>query len=431
MLGTMLGVVPARPRGGATRASFMGRSRLGTSRRRCAVLGAAPSLAAVLSMSLLASPARAADIGEEGAPLSVEVHGFASQGFVFTTSNNYIDATSEHGSAQFSEVGVNFTKTLVDRLRFGVQLFAQNVGPTGNYNIKADWFYLDYRWRDWLGLRAGRVKIPFGLYNEVNDVDSGRVPILLPQSVYPIDNRNYLLAQTGGELYGYVKLGQAGALDYRGYGGTIYLPTTNTAGSPYTIVGFNVPFLVGGRLLWETPLEGLRAGGSVQALRIDAQLVAQGMPLSVEIPAVLWVASVEYAAHDLLLAAEYSRWYLKSDSSNAMLFPSTKETSERAYFMAGYRATKWLQPGAYYSLLFPDVDHRGGSGMPGDDGREAVQHDIAATLRFDITANWLLKLEGHYMIGTAALNPALNGNTPLTRLDRYWGALLANTTVYF
>ena len=31
-----------------------------------------------------------------------------------------------------------------------------------------------YGFADWLGMRAGRVKIPFGLYNEVNDVDSGR-----------------------------------------------------------------------------------------------------------------------------------------------------------------------------------------------------------------------------------------------------------------
>jgi hypothetical protein len=60
-----------------------------------------------------------------------------------------------------------------------------------------------------------------------------------------------------------------------------------------------------------------------------------------------------------------------------------------------------------------------------------MQHDVAATLRFDITENWLLKLEGHYMSGTAAVSPALNDNTPLNLLERNWVVFLAKTTAYF
>jgi hypothetical protein len=54
---------------------------------------------------------------------------------------------------------------------------------------QADWFYLDYRFQDWFGLRAGRLKIPYGLHNEVQAIDSARVPVLLPQSVYPLQGR--------------------------------------------------------------------------------------------------------------------------------------------------------------------------------------------------------------------------------------------------
>jgi hypothetical protein len=111
------------------------------------------------------------------------------------------------------------------------------------------------------------------------------------------------------------------------------------------------------------------------------------------------------------------------DSSDPTLFPSASTVSERAYGMATYRFTPWLQTGAYYSLLFPDVDHRS--------GRANVQHDVAATVRFDINTHWLVKLEGHYMAGTAGLNPMLNDNTPRTALDRYWGAFFAKTTAYF
>jgi hypothetical protein len=371
---------------------------------------------------LVAPRALAAEVGPDSGPFSVEVHAFAGQGFIVTTSNNYLNPDTKHGSFQLSDVGINFTKNLGDKLRVGIQLFAQYFGPAGNYNARADWFYLDYRFKDWLGFRAGRVKIPFGLYNEYNDIDSARIPILLPQSVYPAQARNYLLAQTGGELYGYVRLGSGGGLDCRLYAGTIFLDP-NSFGSGTQVQGLTVPYLVGGRVLWETPVDGLRLGGSVQALRLNAQLLdPMMMPVTAQLPAILWVGSVEYWAHDLLLAAEYSRWHLKLDSNDPM-YRSPWVANERAYGMVGYRANKWLQPSIYYALLFPNVDKR--------EDRANLQHDIAATLRFDINANWLLKLEGHFMIGTAGLTPTLNDERPLSALDKYWAVFLAKTTAYF
>lgn len=391
----------------------------------------------VAAMASVAAPAAALDLGAEGSPTSVEVHAFASQGFILSKDVNYLSTDTSHGSFQFSELGVNLTKSLTDRFRVGLQLFAQDLGPTGNYDIRADWFYLDYRFTNWLGVRAGRVKIPFGLYNESADIDSARVSVLLPQSIYPEENRNYLLAQTGGEVYGFANLGGAGALDYRAYGGTIYVDSTTPPGSAYQITTFNVPYLVGGRLLWEAPVEGLRLGGSVQALRLDATLLASTLASSpssttpaapvtadVQIPAVLWVASAEYVAGDLLLAAEYSRWYVSASSSNPSFFPSSSQVvSERAYAMATYRAARWLQPGVYYSILYPDTRQRG--------SREDVQHDVAATLRFDLNEHWLFKVEGHAMFGTAVLDPTLNGGASLASLEPWWGVLLLKTTAYF
>ena len=153
-------------------------------------------------------------------PTDVKVHAFVSQGFIKTTANEYL-ARSKRGSFDFTEVGINFTTHLSKQLRVGMQLFAQNLGPIGNYTPRFDWYYLDYRFRDWFGLRAGRTKIPFGLYNESADIDAARVPILLPQSVYPSDHREYLLAQTGIEVYGNKRLGPLGEVEYRGYGGTL------------------------------------------------------------------------------------------------------------------------------------------------------------------------------------------------------------------
>ncbi|MBX3203907.1 MAG: hypothetical protein KF764_02500 [Labilithrix sp.] len=379
-------------------------------------------LAALL---LVVSPrgAEAAEVPIPGNERAVEVHGFVSPGFIVTTSNNYL-AKSRRGSFEFTEVGINFTVPITDKLRSGVQLFARDLGPTDNYTPRADWFYLDYRFEDWLGFRAGRVKIPFGLYNDSSDVDAARVPILLPQSLYSINSRDFLLAQTGAELYGRVRTRSLGALEYRIYGGTIFLDIASQTTVSAQVTNLDVPYVAGQRLMWETPIEGLRAGASLQALRLDADVrLPDRPPVSLGIPAVLWVGSAEYALHDLLLSAEYSRWVARLESNDAVVAPPMRAVSERAYAMASYRINEWFQPGAYYSLYYPDVKRRS--------GREAMQHDVAATLRFDINHNWLVKLEGHFMSGTAMLSADLNNGRSPAQLDRNWGVFLVKTTAHF
>jgi hypothetical protein len=389
------------------------------------------AVAAAITYSLVARSSPAAES-------PVEIHGFVSQGVMKSTANNYL-ADSKRGSFEFSEVGVNFTKSMTDELRVGMQLFMRDLGPVGNYTPHFDWFYLDYRFWDWLGIRAGRTKLPFGLYNETNDIDQARVPILLPQSVYPITSRDYLLAQTGLELYGRVPLDAAGSLEYRAYGGTLYFDITAAQAATTPRVG--VPYIVGGRLMWQTPLEGLQAGGSLQAMRLEFDYVPPAAlitnlqmtgqlppnfraPFDVKLPAVLAVGSVEYQVGDLLVAAEYSRWHVITESPYPVVVPYSDVVSERGYLMTSYRVLPWLSPGAYYSALFKNVDNRTGT-------RDAYQHDVAATLRFDINDHWLVKLEGHYLNGTGALSSALNDGQPTGTLTKDWGLFLVKTTAYF
>lgn len=243
--------------------------------------------------------------------------------------------------------------------------------------------------------------------------------------MYPTENRDFLLAQTGLELYGYVQLCAAGALEYRLNAGTIFLDTSPQPGNPIAVLELTIPYVVGGRLMWEAPVQGLRLGGSVQALRLDTTLIVppDPAPLDVEIPAVLWVASVEYLFRDLLVAAEYSRWHVDTETSDQMRFPDSSKVSERAYLRAAYRLSPRVQPGVYYSIYFPDVEQR--------EGRAAVQHDVAATLRYDVTANWIVKLEGHFMHGTAGADSGLNDGAALDALEPNWGVFLVKTTAFF
>jgi hypothetical protein len=369
----------------------------------------------------------------------LDVHAFVSQGFLLSTGNNYL-ARSKDGSFEFTEAAINFTKSVTDDLRLGMQLFSRKVGPTGSYAPYFDWYYLDYHVADWLGIRAGRTKIPFGLYNESNDVDAGHVPVLLPQSLYPSHHREILLAVTGGELYGNFRLGALGQLEYRAYGGTFSLDALGLTKPNVTIRDVKTHYLAGGRLMWLTPLDGLQVGASFQKLRYEftsvldpavtdlfvmlglAPMGFDGV-VKLDFPIQLWVASAEYAVGDLLVAAEYGRWWADLKSSVPTLIPSAGPVNERYYVMGSYRFLPWLTPGVYYSGYYEDREHR--------EGRAKYSHDFAATLRFDFNAFWLLKLEAHLMRGTAALDEALNGGKELKTLERDWALFLVKTTAYF
>lgn len=370
---------------------------------------------------------------------SIEVHGFISQGAIKSSANNYL-GRSHRGTLGLSEVGINFSKQLLPDLRAGVQLFARHLDGTGDFSANFDWFYLDYRFRDWLALRAGRMKVPFGLYNEFNDIDAGRVPILLPNGVYPTNNRDYLLAQIGAELYGYVPFGVGGSLEYRAYGGTFVFPESHPIADGFRLDSFETPYVLGARVIWNTPLRGLRLAGSGQVLRIEANYSAQpgvaelfvmlGLAppgfngrLNLDIPAVLWLVSAEFARDDLLVTAEYGRWHVSFDASVPTIFPPTDVEREQFYVMASYRFHDLLWPSIYYAALFPDISDRSAPSRH--------QHDVALTFRLDLNDFWLLKIEGHYLDGTAYLDSVKNEGVPLDELTESWWLFVARTTLYF
>jgi hypothetical protein len=368
----------------------------------------------------LAASAAAADLDPEVTPLPVEIHGFVSQGFIKTTGSDYLVAESRKGSFELSEAGINFTTQLADNFRLGMQLFAYDLGTLGTYDVSADWYYLDYRLRDWLGFRAGRLKLPIGLYNDIADIDAARVSILLPTGLYPVTNRDLIPGQTGAEIYGFVPSRRLGALDYRLFGGSIAI---NIPSQIASTTGIGVPLVGGGRLMWETPIAGLRVGVTALALKIEA--TSTSTPAFTETGHVyIGVGSAEYAAHDLLLQAEFQQQRNQTTaSSDTSLVPLGAVVSETGYGLAAYRVSRWLQPGLYYSFFYANRN-LGDQSNALTTNDQNIQDDLAATLRFDVRNFWIIKLEGHFMHGTALL--AGDGAAPVN-----WGMFLVRTTAYF
>jgi len=112
-------------------------------------------------------------------------------------------------------------------------------------------------------------------YNDINDIDSARVPILLPQSIYSFQNRDFLSrrpasSSTDGSICAPPASSTTDSTRER---------SSSTPSPPpeaLQVTELGAPYLVGGRLLWETPVEGLRLGASAQVLASTRKLLAGG-----------------------------------------------------------------------------------------------------------------------------------------------------------
>jgi len=131
---------------------------------------------------------------------TVQMHGFASQGFVYTDQNNWLTTHSSRGSGAFTDFGVNVSTQVTDRLRIGAQVYDRNLGNLGEWHPSLDWAFADYRFKPWFGIRGGKVKTVLGLYNDTQDLDFLHTFALLPQSVYPTDLRDATIAHLGGDI---------------------------------------------------------------------------------------------------------------------------------------------------------------------------------------------------------------------------------------
>jgi len=148
----------------------------------------------------------------------VDIHGYLSQGYMKSSNNNYL-ATTEDGTFEFNEMGLNFSIEF-DKLRIGAQLLSRDLGEFGNNDIVLDWAMGDYQFNELFGVRAGKIKIPMGFYNQGRDVDMLRIPVLLPGSIYDEGTRDMLNTYEGIGVYG-LFYSPMGELDYEAYYGTV------------------------------------------------------------------------------------------------------------------------------------------------------------------------------------------------------------------
>lgn len=352
--------------------------------------------------------------------MEIDIHGFVSQGFLISTDNNTLSADTEDGTFQFNELGINFGKELTDNLALGIQIFSRDMGKIGNNDVVIDWAYGDYRFRDWLGLRAGIMRITHGFYNETRDIDMLRTAILLPQSVYPENTRDFFSRIQGAGIYGDILMGRGGSLSYQLMAGTLNIDEDGGVARGIESVGifevtdFDEGLVYNAGLQWHTPLTGLRIGLTGLKMTDLETETKTTVPMGPFLPAGTklineldnfwaYVFSLEYVWNDFVFSTEYFEMKIE-DSVRDFPFEH-KQHSFGCYGSISYGITDWMVIGAYHSVHFPDKDDKDGDKFvaQGEPDYRAWQKDYALSLRFDINEYCTLKLEGHRMDGAAQL----------------------------
>ncbi len=345
---------------------------------------------------------------------TVQVHGFASQGFVYTSGNNWLTMNSNAGSGAMTDMGLNLTSQFSDKLRVGGQVYDRNLGQLGQWHPSLDWAVADYRFKNWLGVRGGKVKTTLGLYNDSQDLSFAHVSALLPQGIYPTDLRDATIAHTGGDLYGNIGLRHgAGEIAYTAYAGrrsdSIY------SGYPYLLQDWQVFFRslqgwqYGGDLRWTTPVKGLMVGAS----RMNQSLTGKGTFVNLLAPGAglvpfetttktYWTNMFygEYMVRRLRIDAEYRR-----DFFDIPYVPGVDlQTNIHAWYIAGsYRIGKRVEVGSYYSHYV--TENTGGPALApiigSTDPSEPWNHvyDKVISGHVDLNRFCYVKIEGHFMNG--------------------------------
>lgn len=287
--------------------------------------------------------------------LNLQVHGYATQSFLYTNQNSWNGTDSENGSAAWTEAVVNLSAQPESKLRIGVQARYYLLGDYGD-TISLDWAQFDYRVNQYFGFRAGKVKTPTGLFNEVQDIDTAYPWALLPQSVYPIASRDSLLSHYGGIVYGTVNLGERNKVEYRAFGGTRIIAGGDSVFQSLRDQVLSLPngirgTIYGGTLRWNTPLRGLMFGASIDSEGPFGEIAYGPLPGTISSRRSATPSFFgKYERGRWMLAGEYYRVAVDTNIHLNGLPSQPGAIDYRAWYaMATRKIGSKLTAGAYYS----------------------------------------------------------------------------------
>jgi hypothetical protein len=340
---------------------------------------------------------------------NLSVHGFLSVGYGRADGETVLGIPNR-GTTDYRNAALQFGYALRPTDRIVIQLSHERVGVDDLSaavlpEIALDWAFYEHRFTDRTVVKAGRVPLPVGLYNEVRDVGT-----LLPFYRPPTTNYSEVLLASetvdGVVLLQTVPLGKW-SLEIQPFaGGWDSVATTFRA---------RMEDVIGATVFVRTPIEGIRVGGSI--LR-GTQFVGRPLDLPPPPPGPPRPPGPPGSSEggrrrrDSRLAsvdASFSRFSLRGEYFRDE-FPSLIYSAY--YGVASAKPVDKLTVNFQYSLARFEVVLPSGVTV-----RVPFSRDLAASVNYSPFSQVVLKLEGHEGEGTTFV-----GTPPV---NRYFIASLA------
>lgn len=354
----------------------------------------------------------------------VQVKGFLTQGFFHSSGNNVYGNSDDGFATGLTEIGLNMTYRPLDNLTFMAQGLYKRAGQVDEGS-----FHLDHGLAELtlfndgenqLGLRVGRVKSPFGLYNETRDVAFTHPTILLPMGLYFDRSRTIFLSADGGQVF--VKHNDDfGQLHFRFFYG-MPISDNNEAIDAFLALSTRGkvttrPSLVT-QLRYDTNDDNTSLALTYSNTRLKYHPSGNDFLKAGTFSVSPFVISARQTFENLTLTAEYSlRWNEISALGGA--FAARKFTSENYYLEASYRVFPQLQATVRYDVNHQDIKDREGerarkNGLPNHLG---FSNSWVFGLQWNINASWMIRGDYYRNHGTSWLSQADNPNKSLTVQD--------------
>jgi len=359
----------------------------------------------------------------------VQAHGFLSQSVVRTSDNNVGGNSDDELAWDLRELGVNLSwRPNPDWLISG-QALARWAGETDEGSLRLDYGFVDRALYNsgeaQVGVRLGKVKNPYGLFNTTRDVAQTRPGIIMPQSIYLDQVRNFFLAAPGISLYGNVD-SDLGALSWQV---SAMQPEVDDVDLEYMTFLRDLPGKFAGKSSWLGQVMLDRDGGrwrmgiSLGEMNMRYQ-PGRNPPLDLlggthRLPT--WVLSGQHNSEDWTFTAEYAQTEVVARDYGATFEDNTIESG---YLQATRRFANSWQGYLRYDVLYLDREDRDGirfaSSLPGAPAHSRFAKDWVVGVRRDMD-RLALSAEVHHVDGTAWLARVDN---PAAGLVRKWDMLL-------
>lgn len=364
----------------------------------------------------------------------LQIHGFIGQSYIVTSHNDVFGNSDKGGSFGLTEAGLNASFRPLPKLLVSAQVLSRRAGEGNSGMPRLDFAFLDYRVysheANQFGIRAGRLKNPFGFYNDTRDVPFTRPSILLPQSIYFDRTRN--LGMSGDSVQAYSDLSHPKWGSFSTQFG-IWWPIVHDKDTHASVLapGMNgnlsrEPSYIG-RGIYETNDKRIRL--AVSGIWLNTNYISASndtLPTdgsgSLQFSPIYF--SAQYNTERWSLTSEYAiRHFAYSNFNNGVL-DSTNFYGESYYVQGEYRFTPKWEGFVRYDVLFTDRSDKSGkqwaSVNPTDPNR--VDHsryakDITVGLRWNVTPEFMLRAEYHHVIGTGWLSGLDNPEKKFTNKE--------------